>query len=152
MSDGLPLFGVAQLAVDTKVVSALHSDGRARPRAANTPGVALEAARRRKERRYAELVLPTALSRLVVFGVEVGGRWSQESQDLISQLARAHARQEQPLLRCRAEQGWRLRWGSMVSCVVARAVADSLLGPPRYMLWNGICWQQVLLGDAKSQF
>ena len=36
------------------------------------PGVALEAARRRKERRYPELVGPTARSRLVVFGVEVG--------------------------------------------------------------------------------
>ena len=62
-------------------------------------------------------------------GVEVGSRWSRESQDFISQLARARARQEQPLLRRRAEQAWRHRWGSMVSCVVA--VADSLLGLPR---------------------
>ena len=78
VADGLPLCGGAQLAIDTTVVSALQSDGRARPRAANTPGVALEA----------ELVWPRARSRLVVFGVEVGGPWSRESQDFISQLDR----------------------------------------------------------------
>ena len=137
VADGLPLFGGAQLAIDTTVVSALHSDGRARPRAANTPGVALEAARRRKERQYPELVGPRARSRLVVFGVEVGGRWSRESQDFISQLARARARREPPFLRRRAEQAWRIRWGSMVSCVVARAVADSLLGLPRALGADG---------------
>ena len=98
VADGLPLFGRAQLAIDTTVVSALH----------------------------------------VVFGVEVGGRWSRESQDFISQLARARARQEQPLLRRRAEQAWRFRWGSMVSCVVARAVADSLLGLPRALGADGV--------------
>ena len=32
-----------------------------------------------------------------------------------------------PLLRKRAEQAWRLRWGSMLSCTAARAVAASLL-------------------------
>ena len=137
VADGLPLFGGAQLAVDTTVVSALRSDGTAIPRAAHTAGVALEAARRRKERRYPELVGPRARSRLVVFGVEVGGRWSGESQSFISQLARARARGEQPILRRRAEQAWRIRWGSMVSCVVARAVASSLLGLPRALGADG---------------
>ena len=56
-----------------------------------------------------ELVGPRARSRLVVFGVEVGGRCSRESQDFISQLARARARQEQPL-RSWAEQAWRLHF------------------------------------------
>ena len=78
-----------------------------------------------------------ARSRLVVFGVEVGGRWSRESQDFISQVARARARREPPFLRRRAEQPWRIRWGSMVSCVVARAVADSLLGLPRALGADG---------------
>ena len=103
VADGLPLFGGAQLAVDTTVVSALRSDGTAIPRAAHTAGVALEAARRRTEGRYPELVGPRARSRLVVFAVEVGGRWSGESQTFISQLARA-----------RAEQAWRIRWGGVL--------------------------------------
>ena len=59
------------------------TDGRARLRATNTPGVALEATRRRKERR-SELVGPRARSRLVVFGVEIGSRWPRESQDFIT--------------------------------------------------------------------
>ena len=131
VADGLPLFGGAQLAVDTTIVSALRSDGTAIPQAAHTAGVALEAARRRKEGRCPELVGPRARSRLVVFGVEVGGRWSGESQTFISQLARARARGEQPILRRRAEQAWRIRWGSMVSCV------SSLLGLPRALGADG---------------
>ena len=57
-------------------MSVLRSDGTAIPRAAHTAGVALEAARRWKGGRHPELVGPRARSRLVVFGVEVGGRWS----------------------------------------------------------------------------
>ena len=90
------MFDGAQFAVYTTVVSVLRSDGTARTRAAHTAGVALEAARRRKEGRYPELVGPRARSRLVVFGVEVGGRWSGESQIFIRQFARARARGEQP--------------------------------------------------------
>ena len=50
--DGLPLFGGVQLAVDTTMVSALHANGEARRGAAHTDGVALAAARRRKERTF----------------------------------------------------------------------------------------------------
>ena len=39
--DGLPLFGGAQLAVDTTLVSALHCDGTARRGAAHNEGVAI---------------------------------------------------------------------------------------------------------------
>ena len=62
-------------------------------------------------------------ARLVVLGVEVGGRWSQET---VSQLARAKARGETNLMRRRAEQAWRLRWGSILACAVARTVASTM--------------------------
>ena len=39
--------------------------------------------------------------------------------------------------RRRAEQAWRIRLRSMVSCVVARAVAVSLLGLPLALGANG---------------
>ena len=91
VADGLPLSGGAQLAVDTTKVNALRIDGTARPRAGHTPGVAL-AARRRKEGWYPELVGPRARSRLVVFGVEVGGRWSGESQNFTAN-SPGHARE-----------------------------------------------------------
>ena len=45
----------------------------------------------------------------------------------MSQLARARAREEVPLMRRRAEQAWKLRWGAMLACAGAKAVASSLL-------------------------
>ena len=53
VADGLPLFGGAQLAVDTTIVSTLHANGE--PRRVHVDAVALAAARQRKERRYPEL-------------------------------------------------------------------------------------------------
>ena len=52
VAEGLPMFGGAQLAVDTTLVSALRCDGSARPRAAREDGVALTKARERKKRTY----------------------------------------------------------------------------------------------------
>ncbi len=152
--DGLPLFGGAQLAVDTTLVSALHGDGTARRRAADEDGVVLAVARRTKEARYPELVGPRARARLVVLGVEVGGRWSGETQRFVSLLVRAKARSEVWLLRRRAEQAWRLRWGSLLSCTVARAVAQSLLNFLALQELMGTCrlfmrWSALLLAFCK---
>ena len=124
---GLPLRGGAQLAIDTTMVCALHRDGTPRRQAAECDGVALKAARRKKEATYPELLGPRRRAQLVVIAVEVGGRWSPETRSFFSQLARARARGERPLLRLRAEQAWRMRWGAMFACAAARAVASSLL-------------------------
>ena len=115
------------LSIDTTVVCALHRDGTPRRQAAECDGVALKAARRRKEATYPELLGPRRRAQLVVIAVEVGGRWSPETRSFFSQLARARARGERPLLRLRAEQAWRMRWGAMFACTAARAVASSLL-------------------------
>ena len=130
VADGLPLFGGAQLAVDTTLVCALRRDGNPTRNAADEDGVALRRARLRKERTYPELVGRRARARLVVIAVEVGGRWSEEARRFLSQLAKARARGENKLLRKRAEQAWRLRWGSLLACTAARAVAMSLLELP----------------------
>ena len=73
---GLPLFGGAQLAVDTTLVCPLTRNGAAKPRAATMSGACLEVARRRKEARYPELVGNQGRARLVVLAGEVGGRFS----------------------------------------------------------------------------
>ena len=49
---------------------------------------------------------------------------SAETRSFLSQLAKARARQEIPLMRKRAEQAWRMRWGAIVSCTSARALAS----------------------------
>ena len=96
--DGLPLFGGSQLAVDTTLVCSLHCDGSPHNGAADTDGVIFPGARRRKERRFPELVGPGSRARLVVLALDVGGRWSAESCTFISQLAKAKARREPRLL------------------------------------------------------
>ena len=125
--DGVPLRGGSQLAVDTTLVCALHADGSPRRHANQRDGVALQAAKRRKVATYPELAGLHSRAKLVVLAVEVGGRWSDQTRGFLSQLARARAREEIPLLRRRAEQAWRLRWGAMFACAAAKAVASSLL-------------------------
>ena len=92
------------------------------------PRPPLAAAQRKKETHYPELV---------VLGVEVGGRWSVETQRFVSLLARAKARCEVSLLRRRAEQAWRLRWGSLLSCTV-------LLEQWRTPSWNFLVLQVLM--------
>ena len=55
VADGLPLFHGAQLAIDTTLVSPVRADGAPRRQCATRNGVALDQARRTKERRYPEL-------------------------------------------------------------------------------------------------
>ena len=53
-------------AVDTTLVCAMRCDGTPHDGAAKRDGVVLEAARRRNERRYSDLVGPRSRARLVV--------------------------------------------------------------------------------------
>ena len=87
--DGLPLFGGGQIAVDTTMVGALHGNGFPRREAADRDGVALTAARKRKDDRYPELVGARSRTRLVVLASEVGGRWSVEASPFVSRHGRA---------------------------------------------------------------
>ena len=104
--------------------------GSPRRRAGVEDGVAFSVARQRTERTYPELVGSNARARQVVLGVEVGGRWSEEVRCFLSLLARAKSRGETWLMRRRVEQEWRLRWGSLLACAGARAVAMSMLDLP----------------------
>ena len=128
VAEGLPLFGCIQLAIDAILVSPLHCDGTARPGAAHTDGVALQVARRRKERTYPELVGPRTRSRLVVMASEVGGRWSGETCTFVRLLAESKARFEPSILRTRVELAWKLRWAALLACAAGRAFANSLCG------------------------
>ena len=76
IADGLPLWRGAQLAIDTTLVSPIRADGTARRHAAHRDDVALEEARRTKERKYPELAGNGGRARLVVVAAEVGGRFS----------------------------------------------------------------------------
>ena len=90
--DGLPLYRGAKLAADTTLVCPLTRESRARPRSETKNGAVLEQARRRKERRYPELVGAEGRARLVVLAGEVGGRFSAETAHFLRSLASAKVR------------------------------------------------------------
>ena len=123
-----PLFHGAQLAVDATLVSLVRGDGSARRQCADHDGAALQQARRQKENTYPELARPRGgRARLVVLGCEIGGRWSDEARDFVSQLAKAKSRREPPQLRLSVRHAWFRRWSTLLACSTARSFALSLL-------------------------
>ena len=98
LASGLPLHHGAQLAVDITIRSATTAAGLPSANAAHTNGAVLMAARRDKEVKYREL-LAGDRCRLVVVGIETGGRWSSEAAEFVDKMAGARARKAPPVLR-----------------------------------------------------
>ena len=111
------LHGGAQLAIDTTMVSPLHRNGVALRGASSRPGVALNP----------ELAGDGGRARLVVLAAEVGGRWSAETAQFLSELASAKVRDLPEELQDEAALAWHKRWSSVVSCAAAKSFALSLL-------------------------
>ena len=88
---------------------------------------ALNSARRRKERTYPELLERNGRVRLVVLGIETGGRWMSEGIDFIRQLAKAKVRDVPLALKMSAELSWTRRWINCMACAAQRTLALSLL-------------------------
>ena len=108
--DGLPLRGGAQLAVDTTLVCALCADGTPRRGAAASDGVALKAVRRRKVATHPPPQLSQACR----------GGWGA--------VVKRETLFPESVGSCTCEA--RMRWGTMLACIAAKAVASSLLHLP----------------------
>ena len=121
---GLPIQQGAQLAVDITLRSALTTTGEPCPNGATTNGAALQLARHLKEAKYWEL-LEGDRCRLVVIGVETGGRFSPEAVNFVGALAAAKARDSPPVLRRSAHLAWRRRWMRMLAVSCGRSFAAS---------------------------
>ena len=102
----LPIQQGAQLAVDITLRSALTVTGEPRSNGATTNGAALQSARHVEEAKYPEL-LEGDRCRLVVIGVETGGRFSQEAVEFVHALAAAKASDSPPVMRRSAHLAWR---------------------------------------------
>ena len=136
VANGLPLWHGAQLAVDATLVCPVGRDGHPRRDGDIEPGIALrEAARKKREDTYPEF-LASERSRLVVFGLEVGGRWDAEALDFLRGLARAKARAQPDWLRASCIQGFLHRWTALAAVAAQSAFAQSLLELP---IGGGIC-------------
>ena len=126
IANGLNLWGGAQLAIDTTLVSPLTRDGQRRRRAGTYAGAALHTARRSKERTYPEF-LQSRRCRLVVLAFETGGRWSHEATNFIRLLAQSKARQAPALLQRSVMAALISRWSAMLSHAAMQSFAASLL-------------------------
>ena len=126
IANGLPLWGGAQLAVDTTPVSPLTRAGEPRRRAGRFAAAPLHDARKAKEWTYPEL-LRNSRCRLVVLGIEVGGRWSEEAAAFITNLARAKTRDIPAPLRHAATASLISRWTAFLTHAALSAFAASLL-------------------------
>ena len=73
VANNLPLWGGAQLAIDTTLVSPVGSNSTPIPNAHVLDGLASRRARRRKESTYPEL-LHSDRVRMIVLALEIGGR------------------------------------------------------------------------------
>ena len=126
IANGLPLWGGAQLAVDTTLVSPLTSSSQPRRRAGQYAGAALQDARKSKERTYPEL-LRSRRCRLVVLAIETGGRWSPEATTFLRLLAQTKARAVPNILRKAVEASLLSRWSAILTHAAQHAFAASLL-------------------------
>ena len=109
--DGLPLYGGAQLAVDTTLVSALNGDGEPWRGAADHDGVA---------RTWCTRTIGGSR-----FGS--GRQMVRGSRDLCAVVGKGSGQ-----IRTTTDATSRLRWYGITSCAAARSFAASLLG-----LWGG---------------
>ena len=89
----------------------LRGDGSARRQCADH-GAVLQQARRM----CPELARPRGRARLVVLGCEIGGRWSDEARDFVSQLAKSEVPQGTPQLRRSVRHAWYRRWSTLLAC------------------------------------
>ena len=131
IANGLALWGGAQLAVDTTLVSPLTRAGEPRRRVGRFAAAALHDARKAKERTYPELVR-NSRCRLVVLGIEVGGRWSEEAAAFITNLARAKTRDTPAPLRHAATASLISRWTFLTHAALSAFAASLLFEDPAH--------------------
>ena len=96
--------------------------GRARP-------LSGRAAQRKRRHTYPEL-LRARRCRFVVFGLETGGRWSEEAATFLRLLAQARAASAPAAVRRATQAAWVHRWSGILSVAAQRAFAASLLELP----------------------
>ena len=130
VANGLPLGHGSQQAIDATIGSPVTRAGEAQPGADARPGQALVGAARRKRRQtYPELVRARRC-RLVVAGVEVGGRFSTEAATWLRLLARHRAFAAPAAMQSAARSAWVARWSGLLAVAAHSAFAASLLELP----------------------
>jgi hypothetical protein len=116
---GLPIFG------DVTCVSPISGQGLARAGATPIDGAILRNARQENQNNYPE-VDETGLGRLYSLGVELFGRWGEDSLRLVRDLARERCRALPPAIAQASRKALFLRWWRFLSVTVQRAVSQNI--------------------------
>ena len=90
----------------------------------------LKHAHNKKHTTYPEFSREGSRAKLIVFAVEVGGRWSEEGSKFLIALVRAKSYSEPLHLQQSAFMAWHQRWRSLISTAGQRAFGASLLSLP----------------------
>ena len=131
VANGLGLYHGQQLAIDTTCISPITRAGEPHPGADTTPGCAADNAHQRKRCRYPELTRARRC-RLIVFMIEVGGRWGSEALQVTRALAHARVAEAPPWLRAAVANAWLTRWSAIIAVAAQRALATTLLELPAH--------------------
>jgi hypothetical protein len=116
---GVPIFG------DVTCVSPISGQGLARAGATTIDGAIVRNARQENQSTYPE-VDETGLGRLYCLGVEVFGRWGEDSLRLVGDLARERCRALPPAIALASRTALLRRWWGLLSITVQRAVSQSI--------------------------
>ena len=103
--------------------------------------------KRKKTKDYPEFATAERC-RLVVAGMEVGGRWSEEGYELLENLARAKAQEAPRALRGSAYHAYLRRWVALLSFSAQDSLAETLVHgtAQKTELWND--WAAPLLSQV----
>ena len=85
--------------------------------------------------------------KLVVMAMETGGRWSEESVEMLWELSHAAAQEAPSLMRFQVALTWERRWTRMLSVTCATAFAASLVELARHLSWCYTGGKTPLLAD-----
>ena len=124
--DGLPLYHGRQLAIDATLVGPLSKNGLPRLGSHLRDGASLRHARQNKYNTYRDIVA-SRRCHLLVAGMEIGGRWSNEFLGFVRQLAEHKARSAPRLLHKATVSILNRRWQGMIAVATQRSFAMSLL-------------------------
>eukprot|EP00439_Symbiodinium_sp_Y106_P042067 s2596_g5.t1 len=94
------------------------------------PGLALQLAARRKRRDTYPELSRSQRCHLVVFAVEIGGRWGPEPTTFLRLLAQARAASAHAAVRSALRAAYVTRWSGIIAVAAQRALASSLLEFP----------------------
>ena len=126
VANGLPLWHGSQLALDATIVSPVTRSGEAHPQLTHSrhgPRIMPRGAKKRDT--YPELTRARRC-RLVVIGLEVGGRFGDEAATFLRLLARQRAAAVPAHLRPAAQAAWVARWAALLAVAAQRAYATLL--------------------------